>query len=331
MQIGEWWAVPTLIGSRALFYGREAMGLIRDDDTGVRQSPGAHFLLGRDPRCDFVVDDRFVSTEHALLRWRDSEWWLRDLGSRNGTYLDDQRLPAGGQVRVQSRSEIRVGQTRITIEDDAGPAPIAWDVETLAPIAGRDQLLVLPAEERPLATVHASASHTWVLETATASELVQDQQQIEVDGSRFQLALPRQAVRTLHQTDDWETFPAPSVLAMTFAVSRDEEHVELELRPEGAQPYTVPTRSHHYLLLTLARRWLADRADGMSAGARGWLYVDELLRLLRIDESHLNVQIYRARRQLGRSGVSGAAGLVERRIGTRQIRLGMDEVEITRI
>lgn len=56
-------------------------------DTFVELAPVT--TIGRNNRNSIVVDDTYVSGEHALLSWRDSHWWLEDLGSRNGTYVND--------------------------------------------------------------------------------------------------------------------------------------------------------------------------------------------------------------------------------------------------
>ena len=45
--------------------------------------------IGRNNRNSIVLDDTYVSGEHALITWRDSQWWLEDLSSRNGTYLNE--------------------------------------------------------------------------------------------------------------------------------------------------------------------------------------------------------------------------------------------------
>lgn len=45
--------------------------------------------IGRSSRNTIVLNDSYVSGEHALLTWRDMQWWLEDLGSRNGTLLND--------------------------------------------------------------------------------------------------------------------------------------------------------------------------------------------------------------------------------------------------
>ena len=310
------------------------MGLIRECDTGVRRSLSARFLLGRSARCDLLVEDPFVSTEHAVLQWRDKEWMLRDLGSRNGTYLAGQRLASGAHAPVRASDEIQLGSTRLVVEDDSGPGPMAWDVETSEVLAGRDSLLVLPSADLPVVTVYPGDEGAWLVESPSATAAAQDQQQIEVNARRFQLALPLGLSRSARETEEWEDADPPrakAALAVRFVVSRDEEHVELEIRSGEDHVRRLPSRAHHYLLLTLARQRLADRRAGLVEASCGWLYVEELTRLLRIDESHLNVQIYRARQQLARSGIDGAAGAIERRSGSRQIRLAVSDIELSSV
>ncbi len=44
--------------------------------------------IGRRPENAIVLDDEFVSGEHALLAWRDGKWWLSDVASTNGTFIN---------------------------------------------------------------------------------------------------------------------------------------------------------------------------------------------------------------------------------------------------
>ncbi|MGY1793199.1 ATP-binding cassette domain-containing protein [Geodermatophilus sp. SYSU D00525] len=52
-------------------------------------------VAGRDPRCDVPLDHEQVSRTHVGLRHEDRGWVLRDLGSRNGTWVDGAELAAG--------------------------------------------------------------------------------------------------------------------------------------------------------------------------------------------------------------------------------------------
>jgi pSer/pThr/pTyr-binding forkhead associated (FHA) protein len=70
--------------------------------------------LGRAPSNTVIVEDPFASNEHALLAFREDRWWLEDLGSRNGTLLNGERLRA--PAIVATGDEIGIGGVRLRIE-----------------------------------------------------------------------------------------------------------------------------------------------------------------------------------------------------------------------
>ncbi|MGD2148955.1 MAG: FHA domain-containing protein, partial [Anaerolineae bacterium] len=41
--------------------------------------------IGRSPGNTIVIPDTYASSQHALLTWREGQWWLADQNSRNGT------------------------------------------------------------------------------------------------------------------------------------------------------------------------------------------------------------------------------------------------------
>jgi hypothetical protein len=49
-------------------------------------------LVGRGARCDVALRGQRVSREHAALVQRGGAWWVEDLGSRNGTYCQGERV-----------------------------------------------------------------------------------------------------------------------------------------------------------------------------------------------------------------------------------------------
>ena len=66
-------------------------------------------VIGRDLRCDVVVDDREVSRMHARLSPTDDVGWvIADLATKNGTYLNDELLV--GPARVAFGDVIRIGR-----------------------------------------------------------------------------------------------------------------------------------------------------------------------------------------------------------------------------
>lgn len=83
-------------------------------------SPGDSFTLGRvnslgrSPTNSIPLFDTFVSTEHALLTFREGKWWLEDLGSTNGTFLNGQRVEQPSLVR--QGDIVQIGGVRLLLE-----------------------------------------------------------------------------------------------------------------------------------------------------------------------------------------------------------------------
>jgi hypothetical protein len=70
--------------------------------------------LGRAPSNTVIVQDSFTSAEHALLSHRSGRWWLEDLGSKNGTQLNEERLTAS--AIVVTGDVLGIGSARFRIE-----------------------------------------------------------------------------------------------------------------------------------------------------------------------------------------------------------------------
>ncbi len=65
--------------------------------------------IGRAEACQVRLDDTYASQHHARLSAREGGWFLEDLGSTNGTYLNDRRVSA--PVPVQPGDVVRIGKT----------------------------------------------------------------------------------------------------------------------------------------------------------------------------------------------------------------------------
>ncbi|MBV9312390.1 MAG: FHA domain-containing protein [Pseudonocardia sp.] len=70
-------------------------------------------MLGRADDSTLVLDDDYASTRHARLSLQGEEWYVEDLGSTNGTYLD--RAKVNGPTRVPLGVPIRIGKTVIEL------------------------------------------------------------------------------------------------------------------------------------------------------------------------------------------------------------------------
>jgi pSer/pThr/pTyr-binding forkhead associated (FHA) protein len=70
-------------------------------------------LIGRADDSTLVLDDDYASTRHARISQQGDEWYVEDLGSTNGTYLD--RAKVTGPTRVPLGVPVRIGKTVIVL------------------------------------------------------------------------------------------------------------------------------------------------------------------------------------------------------------------------
>ena len=67
--------------------------------------------IGRRPDSDIFLDDVTVSRYHALLVRRSGDYYLDDLGSLNGTYVNRHRIESH---RLEDGDELQVGKFKLT-------------------------------------------------------------------------------------------------------------------------------------------------------------------------------------------------------------------------
>jgi hypothetical protein len=106
----------------------------------LTQSP---LTLGRHPSNNVVLADPQVSRHHARILYQAGRGWvLEDLGSANGTFVNDQRLV--GARRLRSGDTIQIGPNMLDVRI-AAPAPIYTDATQPTP-----NLAMPPADYGPL-------------------------------------------------------------------------------------------------------------------------------------------------------------------------------------
>lgn len=82
---------------------------------------GGRFLIGRKPDCDLCVPHATVSRQHCEIVVDGDEVRLRDLGSSNGTFLNDVRVQESG---LEPGDRVTVGPAALTLQIDGVPANI---------------------------------------------------------------------------------------------------------------------------------------------------------------------------------------------------------------
>ena len=92
-------------------------------------------VLGREPGCDVAFPDcKSISRRHAIVFQRAGAWFVMDMGSSNGTWLNGQRLRDHVELPLQKGDRIDLAHTR-TIQFRPKEDPLAYDPAELPPPA----------------------------------------------------------------------------------------------------------------------------------------------------------------------------------------------------
>ncbi len=97
-------------GCLVVIYGQEMGRRVR-----VTTEP---LIIGRSPRCEIQIDQESVSRNHCRVRFEGGEFLVRDMGSTNGTYVNDNLVEGDGRLR--HGDQLKVGRTilKFIVGDD---------------------------------------------------------------------------------------------------------------------------------------------------------------------------------------------------------------------
>lgn len=73
--------------------------------------------IGRSNKADFVVNDESLSRIHCQVEMNQSQFYVTDLGSANGVYLDGTRIEANKKTQFSTFMQLMVGPLECTIQD----------------------------------------------------------------------------------------------------------------------------------------------------------------------------------------------------------------------
>lgn len=161
--------------------------------------------LGRGDSSDVQVGDVQASRLHAVLERLGTEWCVRDVGSRNGTFVNGRQI--AGQARLRGGDEMRVGRTRLVLRG-AEVADLGEITEMQKPpprITSREQDVlvelfrpnVMTGVFNDPATPREIAEHLWVTEGAVKHHLSNLYEKFEINGEpeRRRIRLANEALR----------------------------------------------------------------------------------------------------------------------------------------
>ena len=80
---------------------------------GAQHRLNGTLTIGRGPDVDIPLEDTYASTHHARISQRNEAWMVEDLGSTNGTYLNQRKVTVPTQLSPGDR--IRIGNTYLEV------------------------------------------------------------------------------------------------------------------------------------------------------------------------------------------------------------------------
>jgi pSer/pThr/pTyr-binding forkhead associated (FHA) protein len=90
-----------------------ALAILETEERQLLSFDSAEIVIGRSQSSTYVIPDETVSAQHARLCYHHNQWWVEDLKSTNGTFLNDERVHA--PTVVASGDELRCGQVNLMI------------------------------------------------------------------------------------------------------------------------------------------------------------------------------------------------------------------------
>lgn len=283
-------------------------------------------LIGRSSVCRLQLNNSEVSKQHAIINWTRRGWSIRDLGSRNGTFVDGRRLEHGEEVVLLADTELRFGRKERWILDSAAPpALVAETVDEGEPqrVSGEQMLTIVSGEEL-IASISCDLGGRWILETGETFRVLTPGETFEVGGRRWCFRAPEIASST--EASTW----APRVTRARIRFSYVNETLKMVRVEVGERVHEFERRGHHQLLLALAELRERDRKQGVDEPEAGWISHVELRELLSVTRNYVNVNVHRVRKQFEDAGFTDAACVIERRRGSGKLRIGIREIEFER-
>jgi len=292
------------------------VALVLEDPAGpvvVGEVGERAITLGRSPGSDLVFPSERVSWQHAAIGLENGVPWVRDLGSRNGTFVNGERLSAprvicdGDQLGISPAVALRVRVTG-TPESGLPRALVVEDVATGVRYPVRSERFTIG----PVGDLHTSGAGATLLVTGP------DDLWLGVDGEDTPVAVDvpfvvdgrSYAVRRV----DLERSPTLGVpvgqrlYGLVATLNGDSGAEATLVDPDSGNSHRVEGENRALLLYVLGRKAQADADGGAPAADRGWMSDDDVAVALwgrgqaQRDDNALHVLIHRVRKEVAAAG-----------------------------
>lgn len=294
------------------------MAILRNRATQRKIPLRTHHVFGRGHSTDTLLENPDASQLHASIFWTGTAWELRD-HSRNGTVLDGVLQYNNSGLSLHVGSVIEFGRDHAStwvVEDLGAPSNLLWPVDHSSHPIPLTRSNLLPQGQDAEVSIHCNVQGQWIYTTPHGSWVLEDGNEVQFSDQNWCFIQMADVASTMDAVVGIHTL-GNSRPTMHFHVSLDEEHVHLQM-VDADQRVDLGERSHHYALLILARLRLKDAQLQTDSNGHGWIELERLAKMLGLDPGHLNIQIFRMRKQLALALPQGAhvPDLIERRRGS---------------
>jgi len=302
------------------------------------------FCIGRGPDNDLVVNDARISWNHTQVWIEDGKIWVKDLGSLNGTFINDERVR--NPVEVHDGTKVRLGpelalQVRGAPPQELNLMPRSLTLEDLAsglqvPLRS-DRFVMGSAEDADLRLKDAPAmaamliihpdGEVWVGSEDETEHPVDLGEVFQVCGRDFQI-VEADPVRQPTVEQDPERYPY--LLTATLDGATGPE-ASLEDLANPGRVHRIESDNRAVLLFLLGRQRQRDREAGQPRAERGWCADADVVTGIwgragrSEDPNRLHVLVHRLRKELKSAGFD--PWCIEKR--RRYIRIRVAQISMT--
>ncbi|MFT4926403.1 MAG: hypothetical protein ACI8WB_002501 [Phenylobacterium sp.] len=274
------------------------MATLRNLHNGEKTNLLSLHIIGRHPGpYNIVLDNPQASRTHATITWDGESWLLQDT-STNGTYVNGlpmvskviQALKPGDMLNFSTPDD-----NTWQVDDVEPPKSMLMPQTPGSPLIVLDNIAVLPSEESPEITLYQTPDGHWMCESESSTVTLVNGHKVDTNDDTWCFIEAAGSIETLRVNA--QAAITLSDVSVNFNASQNEEHVSLALAM-NQQRFDLGERNHHYLLLVLARQYIEDAQAGFAIKEQGWIEKEQLAKMLRLTEPHINMLIYRFRKQV---------------------------------
>ncbi len=269
-------------------------------------------VFGRDLNVsDTPLYSSLCSRLQCIISFNNNNWIITDK-SKNGSYLNHKLISDENRpLSIGDHIGFSENKMQWKVIDASYPKPMLYNAHSYESIE-LDSINILPRESKPELLL-TQQGQGWIVEQGNQIYSISGGDSVCFNGIEWTL-FPNDLVQQTitHRLNKKISEPGKLV----FKISLNEENVHLQMNIKNTQ-FDMGYKSHHQILLYLARYKLSDKKNNLPYNERGWVATDLLLLELGIQANNLNILIYRLRKAFAQIDYPG--NIIERRQG--EIRL----------